>query len=222
MSTAPPPKMSPSERVRYKRSFRNYLLDSRFQLKYTGLLVFIALAVSGILGFSLERASARLVAESRKVSEVSRMNMEKLGYDDPELIQSFGSETTEHEKTMEAEQKKMMLSLVGGLGVLVIVVGLFGIYFTHKVAGPIFKMKRLLRDVGQGKLNFHGGLRKGDELQDFFEQFSLMVEGLKDRQRREIDLLEQGLSRAKESGADEGALEPIRAVRDEMRRALEQ
>ena len=34
----------------HKRSVRNYLLDSRFQLKYTGFLVAVALMVSVFLG----------------------------------------------------------------------------------------------------------------------------------------------------------------------------
>ena len=38
------------------------------------------------------------------------------------------------------------------LALLVIAIGFAGIVFTHKIAGPIFKMKRLLRQVGEGKL----------------------------------------------------------------------
>jgi geranylgeranyl reductase len=54
-----------------------------------------------------------------------------------------------------------------------------GIVFTHKVAGPIFKMKRLLRQVGAGKLVLRERLRKGDELQHFFEVFEEMVAELR-------------------------------------------
>ena len=39
----------------------------------------------------------------------------------------------------------MLYALVGGLTVLVVLIGLLGIYFTHKVAGPIYKMKMLLK-----------------------------------------------------------------------------
>ena len=67
----------------YRRSMRNYLLDSRFQLKYTGFLVAVAIVISGVMGavlYETTRAvvveSTALVDESRKVSEVSRMNMQ--------------------------------------------------------------------------------------------------------------------------------------------------
>ena len=34
----------------HKRSMRNYLLDSRFQLKYTGYIVLVAVVISGVTG----------------------------------------------------------------------------------------------------------------------------------------------------------------------------
>ena len=69
-----------------------------------------------------------------------------------------------------SQQTTMLTSLVAGLALLVVLIGVLGIYFTHKVVGPIYKMKMLLRQVGDGKLNFYGKLRKGDELQDFFDR----------------------------------------------------
>ena len=60
---------------------------------------------------------------------------------------------------------------------MVVLIGLLGIYFTHKVAGPVYKMKRLLKQVGQGNLRVEARLRKGDELQDFFDTFTQMVAG---------------------------------------------
>ena len=115
----------------------------------------------------------------------------------------------------------MLTSLVAGLALLVVLIGILGIYFTHKVVGPIYKMKMLLRQVGDGMLNFYGKLRKGDELQDFFEVFAQMVEKLKDRQRREVTELEAAMDAAKASGASDDAIEKIQHVRDEMKAALD-
>src|SRR4026209_1993937 len=49
---------------RHQRRMRNYLLDSHFQLKYTGYLVAIALALSISLGLILARTARAVVAES--------------------------------------------------------------------------------------------------------------------------------------------------------------
>ena len=113
------------------------------------------------------------------------------------------------------------MAIVGGLSAMVLLIGLLGIYFTHKVVGPIYKMKLLLRQVGDGKLNFQGRLRKGDELQDFFETFQQMVDKLKARQKTEVEELEAAIDAAKSSGASDEAISKIVSVRDTMKRALD-
>ena len=117
----------------------------------------------------------------------------------------------------------MLGSVVGGLTLLVLLIGLIGIFITHKVAGPIFKMKLLLKQVAQGKLNFpRRGLRKGDELQHFFDEFLKMVDDLKARQQNEVELLEAAIASAKAGGASEDALAKIVSVHEQMKSALDE
>src|SRR4051812_8967461 len=52
-------------RPRYKRSAKNYLLDKHFQLKYTGFLMGIAVALSLVLGAVLWRASNEVIRQAR-------------------------------------------------------------------------------------------------------------------------------------------------------------
>ena len=147
----------------------------------------------------------------------------------PELAGAVASASTANDHKIEQQQqqliqrqKTMLASLVGGLTLMVVLIGMLGIYFTHKVAGPIYKMKLLLKQVGDGKLTFRGGLRKGDELQDFFEAFSGMVEQLKSRQANEIALLEGAIAKAQAAGASDDMMKNVVTVRDEMKRALDQ
>ncbi|MGH7297914.1 MAG: hypothetical protein ACRELB_23440, partial [Polyangiaceae bacterium] len=205
----------------HKRSMRNYLLDSRFQLKYTGLLVLVAVFISGVMGavlYTTTRAmgdeskkvvvqSEKATEESKKVSEVSRMNIANFASDNPELLAEFNKEAAEEDKKFADQQQAIadnqaellhrqdvvIWSLVGGLALMVVFIGLFGIYFTHKVAGPIYKMKRLLRTVGRGSLRVEARLRKGDELQDFFDAFTQMVSGLRDMEKRQLDDLDKAI-----------------------------
>ena len=104
---------------------------------------------------------------------------------------------------------------------MVILIGLLGIYFTHKVVGPIYKMKLLLRQVGDGKLTFRGGLRKGDELQDFFEVFASMVEQLKRDKRRRSSSSKARSTRREGRGRERRHEKNVVTVRDEMKRALD-
>lgn len=209
---------------RHQRSIRNYLLDAPFQLKYTGYLVGVALLISIVLGVFLWRTSNKVVDESAKVSDVVKMSIKNdpIYGDNPELMKSFTDSASDSDNRVAKQQKAMLGSVVGGLSLLVVLIGLLGIFITHKVAGPIYKMKRLLKEVGQGKLTFHGGLRKGDELVHFFETFQQMVDSLKERQRIEVETLEAGIASAKAAGATDESLAKIVAVRDEMKRALEQ
>ena len=236
-------------RPKYKRSFKNYLLDPRFQLKWTGMIIGVAFVISAIMGIFLYRTSSEVTAQSQKVigqgqelikeslknSDLVKMQIKKEYGDAPELAETFNKSAQELDGQLDikhklllsqqqatiSQQNTMLASLVAGLALLVVLIGLLGIYFTHKVVGPIYKMKMLLRQVGEGKLNFHGKLRKGDELQDFFEVFAAMVEKLKDRQQREVTELEQAMEAAKDSGASDDAIEKIRHVRDEMRASLD-
>ena len=235
----PAPKPAqPAQGGRHNRSVKNYLIDSRFQLKYTGFIVGVSIAICAIMGIFIYSISGAVVAESqkvvdesKKVSEIVSMSIKNdpVYSDTPELANSVASASSANDDKIAAQQqqlvarqKTMLTSLVGGLTLMVLLIGMLGIYFTHKVAGPIYKMKLLLKQVGDGKLTFRGGLRKGDELQDFFEAFSSMVEQLKSRQAKEIELLEGAIEQARSAGASDDMMKNVVTVRDEMKRALDQ
>lgn len=267
----------PQARPRYKRSFKNYLLDPHFQLKYTGLLVGIAIVLSAGLGILLWRASKELgeqsqvavqqgaetveqgqktiergkevVVQSDKVNQVVTSTMETCYADSPELLESFRKDALKDQERLKEEQKKLendaqflknraadltqqktdleirqaklRLALVLALAVLVLGIGLAGIIFTHKIAGPIFKMKRLLRQVGEGKLVVRERLRKGDELVHFFEVFEQMVGTLRKHQEEEIALVDGALKKLEGDASAKDAVLDLKKLRDEMAAKLE-
>lgn len=280
--------MTDAPRPSYQRSARNYLLDKPFQLKYTGMLVGIAVVMSAALGGLLWYSSRliveqsektvdlgnetvaqsretveqgreavrqgaetveqskktvergkQVIEEARKVSEVVTMQIDNCYGDNPVLKETFKKGADEDESkrqkeqaaletdakslaekaegykaradelekrnaTLEAKtadlkkqkeeigrgQRNMFIGLITALTLLVVAIGVAGIIFTHKIAGPIFKMKRLMRQVGEGKLVVREKLRKGDELHHFFETFEGMVENMRKNQRAEIGRLE--------------------------------
>ncbi len=252
MSEAAPP--GPN---RHKRSIRNYLLDRNFQLRYTGFIVGVALLLSLAMGVVLFRTSSevieqgkatvergkQVIVQSRKVSQVVAMNIATEYKDDPELAKTFGEEAAKDEQKLKDEQERferdaaylarqqqtLLGALVATLAVLVIGVGLLGIVFTHKVAGPVFKMKRLLREVGGGKLVIRERLRKNDELQDFFEVFEKMVDELRRRQQAEIAKVDRILEKLSEAPVstrgmkefDDDGVELLKQLRREMQDQLE-
>ena len=248
----------------HQRSLRNYLLDSHFQLKYTGYLLGIAILLSGALGALLWSVSREVIAqsletvkqgqetvsrgqdvvrESQKVSAVVHMNIVKdpVYGANPELAAVFNESAREQDERLADQQRKleadaaalskrsvdldhqqrmMFVVLFGVLSLLVVGIGLTGIVVTHKVAGPIYKMKRLLGYVGDGHLRLTEKLRKGDELQHFFDAFEKMVNSLRARQEVEIEKLDRAII-ALEGSVSEERLHSLRSLRQEMRDALE-
>jgi nitrogen fixation/metabolism regulation signal transduction histidine kinase len=241
MTTSATPASPP---VKYKRSFKNYLLDAKFQLKWTGRIIFVALGISALMGVFLFQTSKKVteqtevvIAEGQKALEQNRVNSELLqmkllaeAADSPELMTSYQAKAKKEQADLQkqkddlqaraavtkAQQAQMGITIVAALLLLVVLIGLLGIFFTHKVVGPIHMMKILLRQVGDGKLNFNRKPRKGDELQEFFEVFQSMVNQLKARQAEEVRILDAAMEEARASGASEAAIEKIKKVRDQM------
>jgi nitrogen fixation/metabolism regulation signal transduction histidine kinase len=60
-----------------------------------------------------------------------------------------------------------------------ILVAVLGIFFSHRIAGPLFNLKRVMRQVEEGNLNVMMKIRNKDEFHDVEEAFNRMVGGLK-------------------------------------------
>lgn len=190
-----------------KRRLRNYLLDTKFQLKYTGMVVLVTVIVAGILGYLAYRYSEGQT-ESLTLTMATQPDL------DPAAMREI-------EEFAQAEDRKVLLSIVTGILILALVLGFTGIIVTHKVVGPAYKMKRLLREVADGHLRIEGRLRKGDELQDLFIAFEHMVTQLRARQAEEIKELEASIERAKKAGASDEIVHDLTAFRDRMQKALD-
>jgi hypothetical protein len=185
---------------------------------------------------------SEVVEESRKVSAVVQMNIIKdpVYSDNPALLDAFKRDAETQDKRLENQQQaleaqahalrrasgdlvvfqnRMLISLCGILGVLVFAIGIAGIVVTHKVAGPIHKMKRQIQDVSDGRLKIPSKLRKGDELVEFFETFEHMVINLRKRQEEEIAKLDRAI-KSVQGKATEEDLKPLLEVKAEMEAAL--
>jgi methyl-accepting chemotaxis protein len=137
-----------------------------------------------------------------------------------DAVKAHADTLAKHRDVLERTRKNLLISVAGAIAALVLFVGLAGIFFTHKVAGPIHRMRAMFREVGEGRFTPYRPLRDGDELQDFFSEFSTMVEKLKERQRAELDRLDKAVARAEKGGADTESVAELRAVRDAIKDAV--
>jgi hypothetical protein len=162
---------------KYKRRLRNYFLNLRYQLKYTLTIVGISLLLTGGLGYVV----------ISKAHEASRLvNVRAMDPTD-ELAQQLAEQFAKNDKLM-------MLALIGFGLALCIVLGIYGIVMTHKVAGPLYKVSLHLDKIRSGKLGNVYNLRKGDELVDFFEHFKNAHDALRKRTQDDIELLDKAIA----------------------------
>lgn len=195
------------------------------------------------------KAGKQALRENKKVNEVVKMNIvEDPTYrDNPELLEAFQADADLKDKKLLEEQaalernaknlesnakalianaaqmkqqmRTQFLVVAGGIVAFVIVIGLGGIVLTHKIAGPLFKIRRHCREVGSGDFTTPSDLRKGDELVDFFKTFQDMVKKLRARAEGDLRDLNEAIA-ALGGAAEDEKLRGLLAVRDRLKKSL--
>ena len=192
---------------RRQRKLKNYLLDRRFQLKYTGMVLCVTVVVAGVLGYlaydfskgQTEAFTAQLAAQ-------------------PDLDEATANEL---EQFAQQEDRRVRNAIIAGVLLLTIALGLTGILVTHRVVGPTYRMKRLFEHVGEGHLQVTTGIRKGDELQDLYRSFAEMVESLREQRAEDIERLERTIAEMEASGVESPYVAELRVVLDRIRKSVD-
>jgi methyl-accepting chemotaxis protein len=233
----------PAARGRGRRRARHYLLDARFQLKYTGELVAVVLSVMLALGVVIGRLgnaaaehaefaaaqAERALKESHTSSRIVHMNA-LAAADSPELAKMLEAELARTDADAErnlaevrarraaAEQdrRRLLLALAVAGTALIVLLTAMGVFITHRIVGPVYKMKRLLRQVGTGRLVVRERLRRGDELGDLFETFLQMTLSLRALHADRLVTLDAIIDELEASGQAPDALAKLRALRGQM------
>jgi methyl-accepting chemotaxis protein len=198
----------PAGRTHPPRKLRNYLLQPKFQLKYTSMVVGVTVVVASVLGH---------YAYQYSTGQTQLLNIERM--------ETKGSSTDKRliadlEGYARDADRKVLLAILGGIAVLALALGATGIVVTHRLVGPAYRLKQLLRQVSDGRMQPAGSLRKHDELQDVFEAFQQMVASLRSAREQQIQELDAALKAANDAGADPHALAAVRALRDRLHDTL--
>ena len=189
-----------------QRQMRNFLLDRRFQLKYTAMVLGVTLAVAGVLGYFAYRYSkGQTEALTAQIALQPELNPEAA-----KDLKGFA----------EKEDRKVANAIFVGVLILVVALGLTGIVVTHRVVGPAYRMRRLFDEVGDGRLYLTTGIRRGDELQELYRSFSQMVESLRDQRTEEVEALEETLTKMESAGVESDYLTELWALLERLRRSV--
>ncbi len=162
----PAPPAEPA--VKARRHVRNYLLDTRLQLRLASYLLAAATLLSVGLGWLLWNA----YRETSQVLELS----------DPSVGAALGS-------ALAQEDRFRILALAVVLVAVLCCLLAAAIVVTHRIAGPAYAIARTCRRVAEGDLTEPPPLRSRDLLVELGDEVHGMVLELRAREGRERDLL---------------------------------
>lgn len=190
-----------------QRKLKNYLLDRRFQLKYTGMVLLVTVVVAGVLGY---------VAYDFSKGQTQAFTAQLAAQ--PDIDPTTANDL---ERFAKQEDRRVRNAIILGVLLLAIALGITGILVTHRVVGPAYRMKRLFQHVGEGHLEVTTGIRKGDELQDLYRSFAEMVESLREQRTEDIERLEDTLTKMEAAGVQSAYVTELRAVLDRIRKSVD-
>lgn len=93
--------------------------------------------------------------------------------------------------------------MIASAVLLLVLLGIYGIKTTHRVAGPLHKVGLYLRKVEDNIYDKVYNLRKGDQLVEFYDHFKGAHAGLSKLQEEDRDRLRDAIALAKEAGLAE-------------------
>ena len=106
----------------------------------------------------------------------------------------------------------MVLAAILGLIVVVAV----GVHLSHRVAGPIFRLKESLKRVASGELGFVVRFRDGDYVGDLQELFNGMLQALRDRAENDVEQLKSVEATLPKDAPARVALERLRREKEAL------
>jgi len=135
----------------YKR--RNFFIDREFQLKYILLVIFMLLLYTIVfVGILFIPQLLPLIFDSPLDEQVKAA----------EILLLY------HKNVWPA------------VFIVIPLFGFFSIFFTHKIAGPAYRLKKRLRELTAWNLDSRVILRKGDDLQELADCVNLLSDELRD------------------------------------------
>jgi hypothetical protein len=162
----------------HRRHLSNYLLDKSLQLRYIVFVTVVSALLCGALGYLVwqqEDSATQNILNTLAASE----------YDEELKAEIIGRLTQ--------DDSSLVLRMVGaGIG-MVLVLSMYLLIMTHKVAGPLYKVSRYFDEMHEGKLSEVYPLRKGDQLVDFYDKFKSMHDTLRARHQSEMATLDRFL-----------------------------
>jgi len=199
---------NPETNPPHKRKLRNLLIDVGLQLRYTVFIIGVAVFLTALLGY-------RIYVATQETTRIVTMTASA----DPGVAQEL-------ERQFRANDRVVVLGIVGFGLVLVLAVSAAGIWMTHKIAGPLHHIGAALARVRDNKLPaIADNLRRGDQLHAFHKGFREMYAAVRARASADSEVLGRVIAAIEAQSPRtpelEQALADLRALRQAKLQSLE-
>jgi methyl-accepting chemotaxis protein len=175
----------------------NYFIKPGFQSRLTAIFILIVIIVANIVG-ALVYGFSVIKLENSLVDEA------KLPVDSKQLGQA------------------LLPGVIIAELISIFIVAFICIFVTHTIAGPVYRMERVARNIGDGDLTHFIKLRPKDELKDLADTMNEMTMGLRNKVisfKEEIAQIQEGVALAKSTGNTSG-LDKVLASVNSMEKSL--
>lgn len=188
------------------------MLDLQLKDKDPDVREAAKLAKQTLLKDDKQRIKRQLTANASFLKKRKQINKEQ--------IQLAAKQNAEASR-LEKRQTLVILLLLAGFCILMLVlVFIFSIRVTHRVAGPLFKLGRYVDAIKENQLGELSDLRKNDLIQEFYQRFKGMHTALKERTQEDADLLAEVLKEAEAKGLSDDTLAKLQAALEAKQQAL--
>ncbi len=168
-----------------RRSWRNLLLDTEYQLVFTIFLVASCALFMAGLGWLVHR-------EADTATKTAVQDVQGQGLVDAEVARATIAGLEDRRAVLDRLLVGAGVALSAGLF-------LYGLKMTHHVAGPLHKVSLYCDKVAGEKLDRPNGLRRRDQLVDFYQHFKQAHAAVRARQERDVEVLRAAVAAAREA-----------------------
>lgn len=161
--TSAPDKAPKQQRTAYKRRVRNILIHKPMQREFTFVMISLLMISTLAVGFVIHET----------IRDAAFGGGFQFGKINPYEILSEVS-------------YQLILRVSAILFITLLVLGVFGVFFLHRVAGPVYRFRQVFIRINEGKFPKFIRLREGDFFSETASEINRLVTKLRfDYERRE-------------------------------------
>ena len=145
----------------YKRQMRNVLIHRPMQREFSLVLVALMMISTLAIGFVIHET----------IREAAFGGGFRFGKINPYEV-------------LSEVRYQLILRVSCVLFVTLVVIGLFAVFFLHRIAGPLYRIRQIIYHINNGEMPLPIRLREGDYFMDVATEMNQLLQKLKGEQER--------------------------------------